>query len=107
MRLGDFTSEKQLQAHIHKFWSDEYTNMLVLQADDALDRDHISLAKFHIDKARKAALEARTNVKKHVLIIIHVQQGKARFTRFTFLCGWKQLTINRLQREPIDLRYKL
>lgn len=107
MRLGDFTSEKQLQAHIQKFWIDDQTNMLILQAEDVLDKGHILLAKDHIDKARKIRLSQGITIKKHVAIIIHVTQGKKRLSRFSFLCAWKQLTINRLPKEPISMRYKL
>ncbi|KAI5056536.1 hypothetical protein GOP47_0028354 [Adiantum capillus-veneris] len=107
LRLGDFTSEKQLQTHINKFWTDGVNNLLVLQADDVSDRDHISLAKFHIDKARKTIPGETTAIKKHVLLIIHVQQGRRRLSRFSYLCGWKQLTIDRLQKEPIQLRVYL
>ncbi|MCO5584286.1 hypothetical protein L7F22_038210 [Adiantum nelumboides] len=103
MRLGDFTSERQLQSHIQKFWCDDHSSMLILQADDALDKDHISLAKFHVDKSRKT-FQGVSNTSKHVVIIIHVQQGVARRSNFSFLCGWKQLTLHRLQKEPIAIR---
>ncbi|MCO5600108.1 hypothetical protein L7F22_054216 [Adiantum nelumboides] len=107
LRLGDFTSEKQLQTHIYKFWTDKADNLLVLQADDVSDRDHISLAKFHIDKARKIVNGETTAIKKHVILILHVQQGRTRLSRFSYLCGWKQLTIDRLQKEAIPLRVYL
>ncbi|KAI5073486.1 hypothetical protein GOP47_0011499 [Adiantum capillus-veneris] len=103
MRLGDFTSERQLQSHIQKFWCDDHSSMLILQADDALDKDHISLAKFHVDRSRKTFQEVATT-NKHVVIIVHVQQGVGRRSNFSFLCGWKQLTLHRLQKEPIAMR---
>lgn len=103
MRLGDFSSQRQLQAQIQKFWSDDNASMLMLQADDALDKDHIPLAKFHVDKSRRACQDTATG--KHVVIIIHVPQGVPRLSNFSFLCGWKQLTIHRLQKEPIAIRY--
>ncbi|KAH7446603.1 hypothetical protein KP509_01G064300 [Ceratopteris richardii] len=105
MRLGDFTSEKQLQSHIQRFWCNNSSPILVLQAHDILDRDHISLAKFHVDKIRKVHPEC--TIAKHVIIIIHVQQGAPRLTNFSFLCGWKQLTLHRLQKEAIAVRYYL
>ncbi|MCO5548643.1 hypothetical protein L7F22_002102 [Adiantum nelumboides] len=107
LRLGDFTSEKQRQTHIYKFWNDKADNLLVLQADDVSDRDHIPLAKFHIDKARKIVNGETTAIKKHVILILHVQQGRTRLSRFSYLCGWKQLTIDRLQKEAIHLRVYL
>ncbi|KAH7279889.1 hypothetical protein KP509_37G042500 [Ceratopteris richardii] len=107
LRLADFTSEKQLKENINRFWSDTVMNLLVLQADDVSDRDHISLASFYVDKARKTMDSELAVIKKHVILIIHVQQGRIRCSRTSFLCGWKQMTINRLQREPIHLRVYL
>jgi len=121
-KLGEFSSERQLQLQIQQFWFG-VSNLLILQADALLDKEHIPLAKFWVDKINtESTLAAQTSSsimgsgsfmkkkkkkKKNVVLIIHTHRDVVQsWSGFTFLSGWQQLTLDQLQREETDLRYK-
>lgn len=104
IRLGDCSSERQLQTRIQCFWKDKCANLLLLQADDDLDRDHISLAMFLINKARATFVAENPKCTKHATIIIHKIRDHQQQSHFSFLCGWQLVTLDQLQREPFDIR---
>jgi hypothetical protein len=116
-KLGEFSSERQLQLQIQQFWFG-VSNLLILQADALLDKDHIPLAKFWVDKINTESTPAaqtsswsgsfmKKKKKKNVVLIIHTHRDVVQsWSGFTFLSGWQQLTLDQLQREETDLRYK-
>jgi hypothetical protein len=120
-KLGEFSSERQLQLQIQQFWFGA-SNLLILQADALLDKEHIPLAKFWVDKINTESTPAaqtsssimgsgsfmkKKKKKKNVVLIIHTHRDVVQsWSGFTFLSGWQQLTLDQLQREETDLRYK-
>ncbi len=118
-KLGEFSSERQLQLQIQQFWFGT-SNLLILQADALSDKEHIPLAKFWVDKINtESTLAAQTSSsimgsgsfmkkkKKNVVLIVHTHRDIVQsWSGFTFLSGWQQLTLDQLQREETDLRYK-
>lgn len=104
MRLGDFSSERELLARIQQFWKGSEANLLIVQADDVRDKSHISFAKFHLDRARVTGLTGNISIKKHMVFIIHTHHGETRRPNFNFMCGWEQLTLHQLHHEVISIR---
>jgi hypothetical protein len=118
-KLGEFSSQRQLQLQIQQFWFG-VSNLLILQADALLDKEHIPLAKFWVDKIHTEltpAAQTSSSImgsgsfmnkkKKNVVLIIHTHRDVVQsWSGFTFLSGWQQLTLDQLQREETDLRYK-
>jgi hypothetical protein len=107
-KLGDFSSERQLQAQIQLFLTG-HSNLLVLQADAVMDKEHIQHAKFLVDKncADFQAQVSRPSQIKNIILIVHTHRETESLTGFTFLSGWQQITLDQLQREETDLRYKI
>ena len=105
-KLGDFSSERQLQYQIQLFLAGEM-DLLVLQADAGMDREHIPHAKFLVDKNVadfQAQVHGACQMKKNILLIIHTHREVETVSGFTFLSGWKQLTLDQLVREETDVR---
>ena len=108
-KLSAFKSEKQLAKQLQSFWTSN-ANILVLQCKPDLDAPHMLVAKHLIEDQRNAYISSKSeNVKqptKHVCIIVHVQRSSKRRAvespqwQFSFLSGWKQVTIDTLE-EPV------
>ena len=108
-KLGDFSSERQLQSQIQLFLTGA-KDLLVLQADAGMDREHIPHAKFLVDKNVadfQAQVHGACQMKKNILLIIHTHREVESVSGFTFLSGWKQLTLDQLVREETDVRYAI
>lgn len=108
-KLSAFKSEKQLAKQLQSFWTSD-ANILVLQCKPDLDATHMLVAKHLIEDQRNAYISSKAgNVerpRKHVCIIVHVQRAsKCKVVgspqwQFSFLSGWKQVTIDALE-EPV------
>lgn len=108
-KLSAFKSEKQLAKQLQIFWKSN-ANILVLQCTPDLDAPHMLVAKHLIEDQRNAYISSKSgNVEqptKHVCIIVHVQRAsKCKEVdcpqwQFSFLSGWKQVTIDTLE-EPV------
>ena len=108
-KLSAFKSEKQLAKQLQGFWKSN-ANILVLQCKPDLDAPHMLVAKHLIEDQRNAYISSKSgNVEqptKHVCIIVHVQRAsKCKEVdcpqwQFSFLSGWKQVTIDTLE-EPV------
>lgn len=108
-KLSAFKSEKQLAKQLQSFWTSN-ANILVLQCKPDLDAPHMLVAKHLIEDQRNAYISSKAgNVEqptKHVCIIVHVQRAsKCKAVenpqwQFSFLSGWKQVTIDTLE-EPV------
>ena len=108
-KLSAFKSEKQLAKQLQNFWKSD-ANILVLQCKPDLDAPHMLVAKHLIEDQRNAYISSKSgNVEqptKHVCIIVHVQRAskckavESPHWQFSFLSGWKQVTIDTLE-EPV------
>jgi hypothetical protein len=74
-----------------------------------MDKEHIQHAKFLVDKncaEYQAQVSPRPSQVKNIVLIIHTHREMESLTGFTFLSGWQQITLDQLQKEETDLRYK-
>jgi hypothetical protein len=105
IKLGDFTAERQLNAAIQQ-WSKSVNDLLIIQSDTVFDKDHLPLAKVHVERARAALLADAQSQSRHVVFILHSHRGQQQTASpFSFLSGWKQITLDQLHQEHIDYRY--
>lgn len=105
IRLGDFTAERQLNAAIQQ-WSRSVNDLLIIQSDTVFDKDHLPLAKVHVERARADLLAQAQFKSRHVIFILHSHRGEQQSASpFSFLSGWKQITLDQLHHEDIDYRY--
>nr|XP_024402110.1 uncharacterized protein LOC112295119 isoform X3 [Physcomitrium patens] len=98
IKLADFTAERQLVAAIQS-WSKSDSELLIVQSDTILDKDHLPLAKVHVERTRADLFaQAQSHTRpKHVVFILHSHRGEQEIaSSFTFLSGWKQLTLDLL-----------
>ncbi len=108
-KLSAFKSEKQLAKQLQSFWTSN-ANILALQCKPDLDAPHMLVAKHLIEEQRNTYISSKGGnavpPTKHVCIIVHVQRAskikKVDFPQwqFSFLSGWKQVTIDTLE-EPV------
>lgn len=103
-KLGDFSSERQLQLQIQRFWSGPST-VLILQADAVADKAHVAHAKFIAEKTFAESRAQMMDEKKNVVLIIHTHREVESLSGFTFLSGWRQITLDQLHREETDIRF--
>jgi len=106
-KLGDFTSERQLQGQIEMFVTGK-SNLLIIQADAVMDKEHIQHARFLVDKNfadYHAQVFSEPSQVKNIILIIHNHREMENPTGFTSLSGWQQITLDQLQKEETDLRY--
>ncbi|KAJ4457995.1 putative e3 ubiquitin-protein ligase [Paratrimastix pyriformis] len=123
VKLSEFKSERDMAATIHAFWSDPRCDLLVVQADPALDRDgqHMLLAKFMLDEEQQEYYAASKSAdgplrdqaptqtatalgqatqgppKKHVLLLLHMSRTVSyEGLLFNGLCGWQYVTVEAL-----------
>ncbi|CAG8653071.1 1680_t:CDS:2, partial [Acaulospora morrowiae] len=100
-KISTFRTEIQLQNRIKHFWLDSHDQMLVLQCEVATVNSRcIRLAKFIIEQYRDEFLRIRKvgTPSKHACIILHIHRGeKENFISFSFICGWKQVTVETLE----------
>lgn len=108
IRLGDFTAERQLIAAIQQ-WSKSSSELLIIQSDTVLDKDHLPLAKVHVERTR-ADFSSHTQQgdgHRHVLFILHghphIGEDETA-SPFSYLSGWKQITLDQLHQEDTDYR---
>lgn len=107
IKLGDFTADRQLSAAIQQ-WSKSNSDLLIIQSDAVLDSDHLPLAKVHVERTRADLFaEAQGRARpKHVFFIVHSHRGEQETSSpFSFLSGWKQITVDQLHQENTDYRY--
>lgn len=107
IKLGDFTAERQLSAAIQQ-WSKSVKDILIIQADTVLDKDHLPLAKVHVERIRADLLaQAQGHTRpRHVVFILHSHRGEEETSPpFSFLSGWKLITLDQLHQENTDYRY--
>ena len=108
-KLSAFKSEKQLAKQLQSFWTSS-ANILVLQCKPDLDAPHMLVAKHLIEDQRNVHISSKSGKveqpTKHVCIIVHVQRAskckavESPQWQFSFLSGWKQVTIDTLE-EPV------
>ena len=108
-KLSAFKSEKQLAKQLQSFWTSN-TNVLVLQCKPDLDAPHMLVAKHLIEEQRNTYISSKAanamRPTKHVCIIVHVQRAskikkvECPQWQFSFLSGWKQVTIDTIE-EPV------
>ncbi|KAG0610191.1 hypothetical protein M758_7G045200 [Ceratodon purpureus] len=104
IKLGDFTAERQLNAAIQQ-WSKSENDLLIIQSDTVFDKDHLPLAKVHVERARTALLAQAQSQLRHVVFILHSHRGEQQTALpFSFLSGWKQITLDQLNQEHTDYR---
>src|ERR1051325_11672478 len=82
--------------------------MLILQCDvTAINAGCIKLAKFIIEQFRNELITKKDQMEqtiKHVCIILHIHRGQESIQApFNFMCGWKQITIGRLDKQELPL----
>jgi hypothetical protein len=108
LKLGDISSEHQLQVQLQNWFKNDSSDMLVLRANDVLDKDHIPLVKAHVERGRAESLQGNNgNARKHIMFIIHSHRSdKETQSKFSFLSGWQQITLDQLQKEKMDIRYE-
>jgi len=108
IKLGDFTAERQLNAAIQQ-WSKSVNELLIIQSDTVLDKDHLPLAKVHVERIRAdllAQAQQDHSRQRHVVFILHSHRGEQESSSpFSFLSGWKQITLDQLHQEDTDYRF--
>lgn len=105
IKLGDFTAERQLIAAIQQ-WSKSVNDLLVIQSDTVMDKDHLPLAKAHLERTRADLFAQAEGRVRHVVFILHSHRVEQETSSpFSFLSGWKQITLDQLHQEDTDYRY--
>lgn len=111
-KLSAFKSEKQLAKQLQSFWTSN-ADILVLQCKPELDAPHMLVAKHLIEEQRNTYISSKvgnaSRPTKHVCIIVHVQRASKTKNvespqwQFSFLSGWKQVTIDTLEEPMIPI----
>ncbi|KAJ7381008.1 hypothetical protein OS493_004603 [Desmophyllum pertusum] len=111
-KLSAFKSEKQLAKQLQSFWTSK-RNILVLQCKPDLDAPHMLVAKHLIEDQRNAYISSKVGnaerPTKHVCIIVHVQRAsksqkvESPQWQFSFQSGWKQVTIDTLEKPVLSI----
>jgi len=101
-KLNSFTSEKNLLDRLGRFFASDQ-KVYVLQCDPLLDREHISLAFYSLDKAFDEHLEANPNDNKKVCLLIHLhrtfQKTDWPMWKFDFMSTWKPVMFDSINLE--------
>jgi hypothetical protein len=106
LKLGTFSSERDLNTHIREFWRPSSTaTLLVIQCDFEMDAEYLQLAKFAVDQHAAEYLKGEHELEKHVCILIHADRTAALNRRlpFNFLSGWQMATIDLLEKQERPL----
>ncbi|XP_028413787.1 E3 ubiquitin-protein ligase RNF213-like [Dendronephthya gigantea] len=108
-RLSAYKSEKQLAERINAFWNSSEKELLVLQCKPDMDAPHLLLARSIIEEKRdsykQCSSEMDSYAHKHVCIVLHVQRVENEDVpwQFSFLCGWRQVFLDVLERPIVPL----
>ncbi|KAF0487084.1 e3 ubiquitin-protein ligase [Gigaspora margarita] len=78
--------------------------MLILQCDvTTVNPGRIKLAKFIIEQFPNEFLKKNPDSTKYTCIILHIQRDQIYISSFNFMCGWKQVTIEALTPQEMNL----
>ena len=99
-RVGDFDSEREFEAEVRRFGSDESSRLLIVQCR-AGDLQLLTCAKYIVQSNSIGATRG-----KHVLFVVHLPQRSASHNYTVAVDGWEALHCDCLlppdDRHPLD-----
>ncbi|KAL4235125.1 hypothetical protein ACF0H5_006763 [Mactra antiquata] len=105
-KIGTFKSEKQLSSRIQLFWDDGSKSHLIIQCNAKDEGHHILLTKLVVERCRNDYLLKATEDRKHVYLIIHIDQNNTSqecLSQLNFLSDWTMFMLDCLECPRITL----